>query len=108
MVEHCRAVRCPNIEYSTLGSAGAALLPGSGRNQNKGKSASNTPDFQIFKSEILKHSVAKLSSKQRAWNWTAIGFAAGENSAPVHNKRNLRMMELKLRMGWDRGTIEIT
>ena len=24
-----------------------------------------------------------------------------ENSAPVHNKRNLRMMELKLRMGWN-------
>ena len=72
----------------------APPLPGSGRNQNKGKSASNTPDFQIFKSEILKHSVAKLSSKQRAWNWTAIGFAVGENSAPVHNKRILRMMDL--------------
>ena len=88
-------MRCPNIEYSTVGRVEEPVAEIRIKENPHKSQTSNTPN-------------AQLSPKQRAWNWTAIGFAAGENSAPVHNKRNLRMMELKLRMGWDRGTIEIT
>ena len=63
----------------------------SGRNQNKGishKSASNTPD--------------QLSAKQRAWNWTAIGFAAVKTQ-PVDNKR---IREILKCWNWDLKTMD--
>ena len=59
------AVRCPNIEYST-GTGGGA----SGRNQNKGKSASN-----------LKHTKRPAFSQTKGLKLDGHRICSGENSA---------------------------